>query len=391
MSSVGNSQLGHLSAGAVSTLEQKRSVRKDWVLTLTVKQASLRRTVYAIYCYLCVLAIIFGPVRASIARDALGGVEPAWWILHYLLGDLPSWSDFEIARVWELLQSQPLRMHETIPHYATMLGEAHVRLLMICYWLLVLGVGLVAVLLLSAHIEVDTRRKIFHGIMVTMLLPSTFVDPCFCALALSIVLAVFLLLEVIRAGQVAPLGSAIARFVAPYVDGRDLRGPMVVSHVFLLIGCAIPLWLSLASSKRSTDGRWPGWEIEGGKRQVAMISGVVCVGMGDAAASLIGRRYGRRKWPWIGGKSLEGSAAFAVAVTVGLMAAKAWLVFGGWQDEAAVDGHDDDNTARRWAMHLVKTIAAGCGASFMEAVLTGANDNVVVPVALWLLVRGLGV
>ena len=57
-----------------------------------------------------------------------------------------------------------------------------------------------------------------------------------------------------------------------------------------------------------------------------MVAGVVCVGMGDAAASLIGRRYGRRKWPWAGGKSLEGSL--------------------------------------------------------------GGNDNVIVPVILWALVRG---
>jgi len=159
---------------------------------------------------------------------------------------------------------------------------------------------------------------------------------------------------------------------------------MVVSHVFLLIGCAIPLWLSLASMNRSNDGRWPGWELEDDQRQVAMISGVVCVGMGDAAASLIGRRYGRRKWPWIGGKSLEGSAAFAGAVTIGLMASKAWLKLGGWND---MYGSDERTTA--WALYLCKAIAAGCGASFMEAVLTGANDNVVVPIALWLFVRGL--
>lgn len=44
-----------------------------------------------------------------------------------------------------------------------------------------------------------------------------------------------------------------------------------------------------------------------------------------------------------------------------------------------------------WAATVVKAVVCGCGASFMEAVLTGANDNVVVPVALWLLVKGLRV
>ena len=41
-----------------------------------------------------------------------------------------------------------------------------------------------------------------------------------------------------------------------------------------------------------------------------------------------------------------------------------------------------------WVVSLVKAFVCACGASFMEAVLTGANDNVVVPVALWLLVKG---
>jgi dolichol kinase len=125
-----------------------------------------------------------------------------------------------------------------------------------------------------------------------------------------------------------------------------------------------------------------------------MIAGVVCVGMGDAAASLIGRRYGRRKWIWVGGKSLEGSAAFAVAVTIGLMAARTWQVFGGWNDHPVgwspigVPG-GITGFLSEWGFAFIKAVICACGASFMEAVLTGANDNVVVPVALWLLVKGL--
>lgn len=112
-----------------------------------------------------------------------------------------------------------------------------------------------------------------------------------------------------------------------------------------------------------------------------MISGVVCVGMGDAAASLIGRRFGRRRWCWSGGKSLEGSFAFAVAVVLGLSAAKLWLRAAGWVGEGA----------DRWGMTLAKATIAATGASMTEAVLTGGNDNVIVPVVLWLLVRGLGI
>jgi dolichol kinase len=38
----------------------------------------------------------------------------------------------------------------------------------------------------------------------------------------------------------------------------------------------------------------------------------------------------------------------------------------------------------------VKATLCAAGASLNEAVLTGGNDNVVVPVVLWVLVRGVG-
>lgn len=371
---------------AQSVRHQARRNR-DWVMKLTPFKATLRKRVYASYVYATVLAIILLPVRHEVAKHALSGAEPIFWAVDYLFGGLPSLTvifDYVHTHKFTTILSDGISVlasTSSIPLLRSEIGEANTRLVLIVCYALVLLIGLTAVLILTPTIEVDTRRKIFHAIMVGMFLPTIFVDPCFCALALSLVLAIFLILEVIRAGQVPPLGTAIGRFVAPYVDGRDLRGPMVVSHVFLLIGCAIPFWLSCAAFPRDEAG----WDISFDARETAMVAGVICVGMGDAAASLIGRRYGRRKWPWIGGKSLEGSAAFALAVTVGLSTAKAWLKLGGWKDVNA----SEHGVMTESLVLLVKAWIAGCGASFMEAVLTGANDNVVVPLALWLLCRGL--
>jgi dolichol kinase len=51
------------------------------------------------------------------------------------------------------------------------------------------------------------------------------------------------------------------------------------------------------------------------------IAGLLYAGLGDAAGALVGRSYGRHRFPW--GKSLEGSIAFfCVAIIVG------WLVPG---------------------------------------------------------------
>ena len=387
-----------------SNRKRERSSNLLWCLHLTPAQAFLRKRMYAGYVYLAIIVVVMIPVRYYVLEKALSGYEPIGWAVGYIFGQVEQARNFvsyQDLQAWIILPLEsgglpdfPFTIPLDVPFLRSTLGEANARILLIGYWGVVLIAGLLAVFSLTTLVEVDTRRKVFHGVMVAMMLPATFVDPCACALALMLILAVFLLLEIIRAGQVQSLGSALSRFVAPYVDGRDLRGPVVVSHIFLLIGCAVPLWFSLASMARSGGVPWVDWELKENKREVAMVAGVVCVGMGDAAASLIGRRYGRRKWIWVGGKSLEGSAAFAVAVTIGLVAAKAWLVVGGWNDNSgSLSGHLGCQGLLRfmiaWTATIAKAAFCACAASFMEAVLTGANDNVVVPVALWLLVKGI--
>ncbi|KAI0024398.1 hypothetical protein F4780DRAFT_725344 [Xylariomycetidae sp. FL0641] len=365
--------------------------------SLTQRQAFIRKWAYAAFVYVCIIGAVFAPVpyigvKEEVQHQALHGYEPVGWALGYLFGDLP-WFRWEVvSRNLERWICLPSRNIEPDGHAAAAgwvdhlqtatLGEANTRLMLSAYCVLVIAIGLLVVFRLSPVYEVDTRRKVFHFMMVAMFLPATYVDPTFAALALSIILAVFLLLDLLRASQLPPLSKPLASFLAPYVDGRDLRGPVVISHIFLLIGCAIPLWLSLGSLPRAGEGALEGWKVP--VRETAMVAGVVCVGLGDAAASLVGRRIGHRKWRWGGGKSLEGSLAFAVAVCAGLLAAHAWLRVGGWTPATS-------QTLESWPRTVQK--AGGCAtiASLTEAVLTGGNDNVIVPVVLWTCVKSLGI
>ena len=355
-------------------------------LSLTEAQATVVKWFNAMYVYTVVVIIIIAGIRLYVSQSALHGKEPVGWALGYMFGDLPFFRNNVASLGLENWISLPAQLgsyqisqgSSMVGHIRRMyFGAANIRLLICAYCLGTIIAGLAIVFRLSASVEVDTRRKVFHGMMVVMFLPTIFIDPTFTALALILVLAIFLLLDLFRASQLPPISKPLTHFLAPYVDGRDHRGPVIVSHIFLLIGCAIPLWLSLGGTERTGEPPWEGWDVS--KRDLSMISGVVCVGMGDAAASLIGRRYGRRRWCWSGGKSLEGSLAFAVAVVLGLGVARLWLQIGGW----AGDSGD------AWALTFGKaTVAAAC-ASLTEAVLTGGNDNVIVPVILWLVVRAL--
>ncbi|KAL9608292.1 MAG: hypothetical protein Q9167_006862 [Letrouitia subvulpina] len=353
--------------------------------SLTKAQATFVKWLYALYTYAMILTIIGGPVRIFIGRLALHDQEPVGWALGYLFGDNPTFR--RLTNQWALENWIGLPRHWDNPPNGQRcwaeylrwerLGAANTRLLVCIHCLNAITVGLVILLRLRHSVEVDTRRKVFHGMMVVMFLPVVFIDPTFASLALILVLSIFFLLDLFRASQLPPLSRPLTYFLAPYVDGRDHRGPVIVSHIFLLIGCAIPLWLSLASVDRTGERPWEGWDVS--SRDLSMVSGVVCVGMGDAAASLVGRRFGRHRWCWSGGKSLEGSLAFATAVVFGLFLGRFWLLHGGWVGDSGDP----------WMLFLGKAIAAAVGASLTEAVLTGGNDNVIVPVVLWLLVRGL--
>ncbi|KAL4751365.1 hypothetical protein BDW72DRAFT_193056 [Aspergillus terricola var. indicus] len=375
---------------------RKRSMAPDLApfLTMTVPQVQVRKWLYAFYVYLAVFAVILGPVRKYVGERALQGEEPFGWALGYLLGNV-SWFRFwvitsSLERWIPIPPRVDSRLSDAFCHLGraeqirqSALGEASTRLIIIAYCLFVLVTGIATVIRLGTFVEVDTRRKVFHGTMVLMFLPTIYIDPAFCALAMALVLAIFLLLDLFRASQLPPISRPLTYFLEPYVDGRDYRGPVIVSHIFLLVGSAIPLWLTLADITRTGDYPWKSWNVQ--TRDASMLSGIICVGLGDAAASLVGRRFGRRKWFWGGGKSVEGSVAFTIAVTVGLLFAQGWLVLGQWP----ISGFDEPKPFS-WSGALVKAILAAGGASATEAVLTGCNDNVVVPVVLWLLVRGLG-
>jgi dolichol kinase len=82
---------------------------------------------------------------------------------------------------------------------------------------------------------------------------------------------------------------------------------------------------------------------------------------------------------------LEGSLAFAAAVTIGLVFGKVWLAMG-WS--RAMQQRSASDWIRDTILTFGKAGVCAAGASLNEAVLTGGNDNVIVPVILWVLVRG---
>ncbi|KAG2157960.1 Fph type histidine kinase [Suillus bovinus] len=148
---------------------------------------------------------------------------------------------------------------------------------------------------------INARRKFFHALAVVMFLPGVAVDPAFTHLSFSAAFALFIFAEYVRYFAIYPFGAAVHLFMNEFLEQKD-SGTAILSHFYLLTGCAGPLWLEEPS-------------------QLLQYTGILALGIGDALASIIGKRVGRHRWSSTSSKTLEGSAAFVLSL-VGC----AWLL-----------------------------------------------------------------
>lgn len=187
----------------------------------------------------------------------------------------------------------------------------------------------------TTHLSLNARRKFFHALAVIMYVPAIAIDvsrreympsrdllltlfsypgnqkPAFTHLAFSLAFSVFTFAEYIRYYALYPFGASFHIFMSEFTDHKD-SGPVILSHFYLLTGCCGGLWLEA-------------------HKQIMHQTGVLVLGIGDALASIVGRRYGRLHWP-ASSKTIEGSAAFLFSVVL-----SAWILRAiGWCEDFSV-------------------------------------------------------
>ncbi|KAG7387539.1 hypothetical protein PHYBOEH_008230 [Phytophthora boehmeriae] len=174
------------------------------------------------------------------------------------------------------------------------------RIALMGYWIacLVLLVPLCAFVVDHFKLRNIVARKLFHLLVVLMLGPASFIDTPMLSLSYGVALSVFFLVECVRALSLPPFGRAIAEFMKSFIDNRE-AGRIILTHSYLLLGCALPLWLSTPSSTPSL---------------LVVNTGVLALGVGDAMGAVIGSSVGKHKV--FGSKTVEGSVAVFISMLV---------------------------------------------------------------------------
>lgn len=111
-------------------------------------------------------------------------------------------------------------------------------------------------------LKLNARRKFFHALTVVMFVPGVAFDvsgtplnslfylrfvwmqpqPAFTHLCFSAAFALFTFAEYVRYFAIYPFGAVVHLFMNEFTDHRD-NGTAILSHFYLLTGCAGSLWL----------------------------------------------------------------------------------------------------------------------------------------------------
>ncbi|XP_072995919.1 dolichol kinase EVAN isoform X1 [Typha latifolia] len=173
------------------------------------------------------------------------------------------------------------------------------RLALCTYWICVICASVLRFYGISKNSKTERilLRKYYHLVAVLMFLPALLFQPAFLDLAFGAALAVFLILEMIRVWKIQPLGNIVHQFMNAFTDHRDSE-ILIVSHFSLLLGCALPKWMSSGFNDRP----------------LAPFAGILSLGIGDTMASMVGHKYGVLRWSKTGKKTIEGTAAGITSV-----------------------------------------------------------------------------
>lgn len=130
-------------------------------------------------------------------------------------------------------------------------------------------------------------RKMFHLLLVLVYVPGLLYECSFLYIATGVALALMAIFDLLRILHMPPFAKILENAFHSFADEKD-AGVIAFTPFCLLIGCSLPLWLLPCPCYQNDNGLNP--------KMLSLLSGILTVGFGDTAASVIGSKYGHTKW-----------------------------------------------------------------------------------------------
>ncbi|CAF0786326.1 unnamed protein product [Brachionus calyciflorus] len=199
----------------------------------------------------------------------------------------------------------------------------------------------------NRHKKLTKIRKIFHLLIILVFVFGFVHDRSLLLLCSYGMLILLILNELIRYYKIGILGNMIQELLVIFLDEKDTNSSLILSHIYLLIGLSFPFWFSSFN-----------------EFNLAELSGLITVGIGDSFASIVGSKFGKHKLPR-SNKTVEGSLAmvfsqlffYILLIQIGLI---------------------DLTHYENYIFILVNLSLSG----YVEA-FTKDNDNVVLPIVIY--------
>lgn len=278
----------------------------------------------------------------------------------------------------------------------------------ILYWLLVLSILTPIAILIAKQLnslstnnasdEDDKKkkdkytvvcRKYFHLVAIVLFVPPTMYAHEMMSLTYAIAVCLLILLESIRlipfhetfpsthtttsrhqktmansSSERCLIGSlTMKQFFEAFLDEKDIyatKGSFAFTHMALVIGCALPLWLQQQSCRGAQH-----------EDILTPFVGIIVLGVGDAAGAVVGSMIGKHKWPH-SKKSVEGSMVMLASMVISSILVR-----------KICNGHNDDIS---WNSILHETAFLHLPLTVLEAV-TLQIDNLCLPLVGYSLIK----
>lgn len=290
------------------------------------------------------------PEHARIAQAGLVGCivgvafcEATSRILHQgIIGSLAGVVGIVLGFLEMALRSTSIAQKEWIPHIPRSIqwilhflsNEVRVeiggsvmhfqRYIILGYWSLVLIASIPLTVKLCKWVEVDNAskkrrivaaRKFFHLVAAILFTPITGIDSDLMALSYAIAVTLLMILEIIRCYSFGREYSNMASkslnaFYTMFLDEKDslaADGGLAITHITLIVGCAVPLWVSQVLNVTDDSSML---------MNLLPYVGVLVLGIGDSAGAIAGIKFGRHPWSRCSSRTLEGSVCMFVSMFV---------------------------------------------------------------------------